>query len=121
MLDVRAVATGSKAFSPGTVSAGADSLLTITVTRPGNLTNGQAAPLWTSFTITDPLPGSGATQHTVSPNNPPAGPPPGNACPGSFSPALSSGATSFTFASDPLPANFTSCVIRVNVRTPTSL
>ena len=121
VLDVRAVATGSKAFSPGTVSAGADSLLTITVTRPGNLTNGQAAPLWTSFTITDPLPGSGATQHTVSPNNPPAGPPPGNACPGSFSPALSSGATSFTFASDPLPANFTSCVIRVNVRTPTSL
>ena len=101
-LVVTAVAQGSKAFSPGTVPAGTDSLLTITITQP----NG--APVWSSFTITDPLPAG----HTVSPV---AATPAANACVGTLT--APAGSTSIQFTGNP-PASGTSCTIRVNVRTP---
>ena len=102
-LTVAAPATASKAFSPSTVPAGTDSLLTITVTRPNN------APAWANFTITDDLPAG----HTISPV---AATPAGNACVGTL--AAPSGGTQIQFASTTPPANNTSCTIRVNVRTP---
>ncbi|HVJ74865.1 MAG TPA: hypothetical protein VNB03_12640, partial [Casimicrobiaceae bacterium] len=105
-LVVNAAATASKSFSPSSVSAGTDSLLTITITQP----NG--APAWSSFTIDDPLPGSGPTQHTVSPV---AATPAANACVGTLT--APAGATSIQFTGNP-PGNNASCTIRVYVRTP---
>ncbi len=102
-LVVTAPATASKGFSPSSVPAGTDSLLTITVTRPNN------APAWANFTITDNLP----TGHTISPV---AATPAGNACVGTLN--APSGGTTIQFASTTPPANNTSCTIRVNVRTP---
>ena len=102
-LAVTAPATASKAFSPSSVPAGTDSLLTITVTRPNN------APAWANFTITDNLP----ADHTISPV---AATPAGNACVGTLT--APSGGTQIQFASTSPPANNASCTIRVNVRTP---
>ena len=102
-LAVTAPATASKGFSPSSVPAGTDSLLTITVTRPNN------APAWANFTITDNLP----TGHTISPV---AATPAGNACVGTLT--APSGGTQIQFASTSPPANNAFCTIRVNVRTP---
>ncbi len=102
-LAVTAPATASKGFSPSSVPAGTDSLLTITVTRPNN------APAWANFTITDNLP----TGHTISPV---AATPAGTACVGTLT--APSGGTTIQFASTSPPANNAFCTIRVNVRTP---
>ena len=102
-LVVNAPALASKGFSPSSVPAGTDSLLTITVTRP----NG--APAWANFTITDDLP----VGHTISPV---AATPAGNACIGTLS--APAGGTQIQFTSTTPPANNTNCTIRVNVRTP---
>jgi uncharacterized repeat protein (TIGR01451 family) len=102
-LVVTAPATASKGFSPSSVPAGTDSLLTITVTRPNN------APAWANFTITDNLP----TGHTISPV---AATPAGTACVGTLT--APSGGTTIQFASTSPPANNAFCTIRVNVRTP---
>jgi uncharacterized repeat protein (TIGR01451 family) len=102
-LAVAAPATASKGFSPSSVPAGTDSLLTITVTRPNN------APAWANFTITDNLP----TGHTISPV---VATPAGTACVGTLT--APSGGTTIQFASTSPPANNAFCTIRVNVRTP---
>ncbi len=100
-LVVAAPASASKAFSPSSVPAGTDSLLTITVTRPNN------APAWANFTIVDDLPAG----HTISP----VAATPGT-CVGTLT--APSGGTQIQFVSTSPPANNASCTIRVNVRTP---
>ncbi|MBK6395487.1 MAG: IPTL-CTERM sorting domain-containing protein [Betaproteobacteria bacterium] len=102
-LVVTAPATASKGFSPSSVPAGTDSLLTITVNRPNN------APAWANFTITDNLPAG----HTISPV---VATPAGTACVGTLT--APSGGTTIQFASTTPPANNAFCTIRVNVRTP---
>jgi uncharacterized repeat protein (TIGR01451 family) len=102
-LAVTAPATASKGFSPSSVPAGTDSLLTITVTRPNN------APAWAKFTITDNLPAG----HTISPV---AATPAASACVGTLT--APAGGTQIQFASTSPPANNAFCTIRVNVRTP---
>jgi uncharacterized repeat protein (TIGR01451 family) len=102
-LNVAAPSVASKSFSPSSVPAGTDTLLTITVTRP----NG--APAWANFTITDNLPAG----HTVSPV---AATPAGNACIGNLNAPVGGGTIVFTSTTP--PANNTSCTIRVNVRVP---
>jgi uncharacterized repeat protein (TIGR01451 family) len=97
--------SASKAFSPGTVMAGFDSTLTITVTRPNS-----AAQVWTDFTITDNLPAG----HTVSPVAPTAG-----TCVGTLTAPVGGSSIAFTSTAVPPPAVNASCTIRVNVRTPT--
>ena len=97
--------SAGKAFNPGTVMAGFDSLLTITVTRPNS-----ASQTWANFTVTDNLPAG----HTVSPV---AATPAANACVGTITAPV--GGSSIQFTSSAVPAQNSSCTIRVNVRTPT--
>ena len=102
-LTVVAPGTASKAFSPTSVSAGTDSLLTITISRPAT------GPAWANFTIIDNLPAG----HTVSTT---VAAPAGNACVGTLT--ATPGTSVVQFASTTPPASNTSCTIRVNVKTP---